>query len=471
MKDEYITGALQENLLTLLCFDTDAAKLISAAVTPNLFDTKEFREVAAIALGFLSQFGEAIKEHLADSLEPQLNSDNKRQAQHYKRLLDNLYAAQDSINAEYVITQLNKFVRQQNIKAGIMRAVEAIEGGNVDEAEVALTKALDTQVVSFEEGVTFTDTAKSLGFLDKIEAPYLTGIEELDKRGVGPMRGELFTIVAPTGGGKTWGLVHFAKWLILQRVPVLHVSLEMSEARVAQRYVQSFFSISNRDADVRLPNFRKDRNGEMEEVFYEDMVRASLKDPNIHAYLAQRITRRFRKSASLTIKAFPTSTLTIPQLEAYLDGLERHKKIVPGALIVDYPELMALGDPNNKRIVLGQLVKQLRGLGVSRNMAVLIAAQGNRESSKSRVVRANQVGEAFSIIQDSDVAITYSQTDIEHQLGLARLLTDKSRNEEDGFTTLITQAYRVGQFALDSAYMRDEAYWRYVGKDGGGDDH
>jgi len=461
MKDEYITGALQENLLTLLCFDTEAAKIISAAVTPNLFDTKEFREVAATALSFLSQFNEAIKEHLADSLEPKLNSDNKREAAHYKRLLDNLYAAQDSINREYVIQQLNKFVRQQNIKAGIMRAVESIEQGNVDEAEVALTKALNTQVVTFEEGTTFTDTKESLRFLEQIENPYLTGVEELDRRGIGPMRKELFTFIAPTGKGKTWFLVHIGKWLILQRVPVLHISLEMSEVRVAQRYVQSFFSITRREGEIAVPHMQRDRDGEMEDVFYEKMVRTSLEDPNIRKYLSQRIQRRFRKSPSLTIKNFPTSKLTIPQLEAYLDGLERHKKVTPGALIVDYPELMAL-DPSNKRIELGQLVKQLRGIGVERNMAVIIAAQGNRDSTNSKTVRGNQIGEAFSIVQDSDVALTYSQTDQEKRMGLARLSPDKVRNEGEGSQILVSQSYAIGQFAVDSAPMRDEYYWKFL---------
>ena len=49
-----IAGTLQENLLTLLCFDDKNCKLARLAVTPQLFESAVFREIAGHALDFIA---------------------------------------------------------------------------------------------------------------------------------------------------------------------------------------------------------------------------------------------------------------------------------------------------------------------------------------------------------------------------------------------------------------------------------
>lgn len=465
MKEERLSGALQENILTLLTFNDDACKLIRASVSPALFESAVFRDVAGHAIDFIDQFGEAIKDHLPDSLEHILKGDDTRKATSYKRLLENLYDAKDTVNADYVVSQLHKFVRQQNLKASVVAAVEALEDGRIDDAEVALQKGLTDQVSVFEMGTMLTDTTKSLAFLDQEEAPLLTGIEELDRRGIGLRKREQHVLMAPAGMGKTWGMVHMGKWALLQRQSVLHVTLEMSEPLMAQRYLQSFFAISKRESRIRLPTMRKDRDGGMEEVFYEEIERASLGDPDIRAKLASRIKRDFRRRPPLVIKQFPTGTLTVKMLEAYLDGLERYHKFVPDVVIIDYPDLMKQ-DSSDLRISVGNTNKELRGLAVARNHSQLIASQSNREGARARMVDATHAAEDYSKIATADVVYTYSQTQMEKKLGLGRLFAAKVRNEEGGFVVLLTQAYGIGQFALDSAPMGADEYWSLVARGG-----
>ena len=461
MTEERLSGALQENILTLLVFDDASSRIIRGAVTHTLFESAVFRDVAKQALDFLDQFGEAIKDHLPDSLEHILNGDDKRKASSYKRLIENLYLSKDAVNAEYVVSQLHRFVRQQNLKTAVVRAVEAIEDGRIDAAEVELQRGLSSQVVSFETGVLLNDPKQSLHFLDSVEMPLLTGIDELDRRGVGPQRKEQLVVMAPAGMGKSWALVHLGKWAILQRHSVLHVTLEMSEARVAQRYMQAFFAISKRDSRVRLPTFVKGKDGGMESVFYEEVERLSLADPNIRAKLTQRVARDFRRRPPLIIKQFPTSMLTVMQFESYLDGLERHHKMVPDVVIIDYPDLFKI-DGDNPRFSIGNTNKELRGLAVKRNHAQIIASQSNREGARARMVDATHAAEDYSKIATADTVLTYSQTPAEKKLGLARLFAAKARNDEDKFITLITQAYGIGQFALDSAHLGSGDYWEYL---------
>lgn len=459
--EERLSGALQENILTLLVWDDNASKLIRAAVTPHLFESAVFREIAGFAIDFIDQFKEAIKEHLPDHLELILNGDDKRKASSYKRLMDNLFVGKDAVNADYVISQLTKFIRQQNLKSAVVRAVECIEDGRIDAAEVELQKGLNTQIVSFDIGTRMNDPASSLLFLDQVEQPLMTGINELDKRGVGPMRKEQLLVMAPAGMGKSWFMIHLGKWALLQQQCVIHVTLEMSERRVAQRYIQSFFAISKRHARVRLPVLKRDRDGAMDDVFYEDVQRMTLEDANIRTKLHSRVQRDFRRRPPLIIKEFATGVLTVSHLEAYLDGLERFHKITPDVLIIDYPDLMAV-DAANLRTSLGENNKRLRGLAVSRNLAMIIASQSNRESAKAKLVDGSHASEDFSKIATADTVLTYTQTRAEKKLGLARLFTEKARNEEGKFISLITQAYDIGQFAIDSAHMGEGDYWAFL---------
>lgn len=459
--DSKISGALQENVLTLLCFDDKRCHHIRAAVgSARIFENSVFKEVAGHAIDFIDQFGEAIKEHLADQLEGVLKGDDSRKASIYARLLENMYSAKEGLNGEYVISQLNKFVRQQHLKSAVISAVECLEDGRVDQAEVELQKGLGAQSTSFEIGTNLGDPTRALAFLDEEDQCLLTGIEGLDKMGIGPRRKELFLVMAPPGRGKTWALIHLGKWALLQRQTVVHITLEMSEARTSQRYLQSFFSIAKKDALARIPTFTKDDKGRMTDVFYEEVERTTLNDPNIRTRLTNRIKRVFHRQPPLIIKQFPTGGLTMAGLKAYLDGLERYHKIIPDMLIIDYPDLMTL-DTANIRADTGKLMKDLRGIGVERNMAVVGATQSNREGSRARIVDESMVAEDWSKIMIADNIISYNQTAAEKALGLARLFSVKARNDESQFATIISQNYGIGQFCLDSASIQAD-YWQYL---------
>lgn len=460
VQDDRIGGALQENLLTLLCFDAQRAGLVRAAVTPQLFESAIFREVAGHAIDHLDAFGAPIAEHLPDELEHILTGDDKRKATIYRQLLDNLFLAREGIQGDYVVSQLHKFVRQQNLKSAVINAVGFLESGDIDRAEVEIQKGLNSQAVSFEQGTQFADPVQALAFLDHMDPPLLTGIDVLDRHELGPCKKEYYMILAPSGKGKTWGLIHLGKWALLQQQTVVHITLEMSEARTAQRYLQSFFSVSKHAAKVRIPTFSRDKDGGMNDVFYEEIERLALSNPDVRAKLSTKIKREFRRRPPLIIKQFPTGALTLPALEAYLDGLERHHKIQPDVLIIDYPDLMHLS-ADNQRVDMSNLHKQLRGIAVKRNLALIGASQSNREGSRARVVDETMLSEDFSKMMIADSLVSYSQTEAELKLGLARLFAVKSRNDESKFSALITQSYAVGQFCLDSVPMEQD-YWQYL---------
>ena len=463
-QEEKLSGALQENILVLLCFSEHFATIIRHALTPTLFESAVFRDIATHACDFIDLYGKPIAEHLPDSLEPILLGSDKRKATSYTRVIDNLFMAKEAVNGEYTVSKLSQFIRQQHLKAAVVKAVEAIEDGNTSQAEVELQKGLSAQVVSFDMGLNLRDADQSLNFFETVEAGILTGIEELDRRDITPRAGEMYLIIAPPKRGKSWALTHFGKWGLLQRKKVLHISLEMSQERVSQRYVQSLYAISKRESIIRTTKFIRE-DGKLVDFDFDEIERDTLATPGIKAKLKSRITREFRRRPPLIIKQFPTGQLTISMLRAYLDGLERFQKFVPDMIVLDYPDLMDI-DGNNMRTDTGKIYKDLRGIAVERNCAMVVASQGNRMSSKAKVIDDSMVAEDYSKIATADTVLAFSQTPQEKPLGLARLFVSNCRNDEDKFQILITQSYPTGQFCLDSIVMRPD-YWSTLDRNTG----
>lgn len=465
MNDERLSGALQENILTLLCFDDATCKIARAAVTPQLFESSVFRDVAGHAIDFIDQYGEAIKDHLPDHLEGILSGDDQRKATTYKRLLDNLFANRDSINPDYVVSQLHKFVRLQTFKAGLVKAVEAVEDGRIDEAEVEMQKAMKTQVSVFSPGLNMSDPNQVANLFDNLDEPgFDLGITHFDQLGIIPRRKQLTMFLAPRGRGKSWFCTHAAKWALLQRWTVVIVTLEMSQNRYGARMLQSFFSISERESLTRVARLVHGRDGGLQDIIQEQIERLTLHDSNIREVVTSKVKREFRKRPPLVIKEFPTQGLDVAGLRAYLDALERHEHITPDLLIVDYPDLMK-HDAANKRIEIGLLIEQLRGIAVERNCALVAPTQSNSTGEKATTVQTSDVAEDISKMATADTVYTYSQTPAEKKLGLARLLAGKDRNHKDGASVLITQAYGFGQFCLDSTVLHSD-YWGVLEQQG-----
>lgn len=461
--DDRLSGALQENVLTVLCFDEKYAKLVRAAVTPRTFESAVFREVAGAAIDYLDQFDDPIGEHLPDHLEHVLEGDDARKAGSYRRLLENLFTSRETVNAEYVMASLHKFVRQQNLKSSVLRAVEALEDGRIDDAEVELQKGMNTQATVFSGGLALDNPDDVAAVLDEPEEEgFDLGIPGLDNGGVIPRRKELMMLVAPRGRGKSWFVTHCAKMALVSKWSVLVVTLEMSQRRYAARFLQSFFSIGKRDAMTKVTKFTKDRDGELSGLIQAQIERETLKDDGIKAKLVARAKSAFKHRAKLRIKGWSSGSLTVGMLEAYLDGLERFEKFVPDLICIDYPDLMDLGGGDrDMRLAIGQVVVKLRGIADARNCAMVAVSQGNRESETATTVTGAMAAEDISKLATADTLLTYSQTPAEYGLGLARLFVEKARNEAAKFSVLISQAYNIGQFCLDSVPVGSE-YWEML---------
>lgn len=459
-----LLGSLAENLITLLVYDKERAPIIRGVVDIAMFGGVH-RTLVARIYDFIDRFKRPPEDHLPDILADKLEGDNPREAALYAEIIEQIHAANKGINAEYVMSQLETFIKRQSLRSvaiDLTKALQRDTEASLEEAEQLLAGASKSTLSVFDPGIRLSDKRRALEFLDATTIALPTGIPELDKRGFGPTRKELFLAIANAKAGKTWWLIHLGKMALVSRAKVLHISLEMSEARCAQRYFQALFALSKRKETFQTTRFKYDPEGRMDGWDRPQVnPKLSLDDPNIRTKLEAKIDRwGLRLLDNIIIKQFPTGQLTMPMLMAYMDNLEASEQFVPDLLIVDYPDLMKL-DISNLRLATGQAYKDLRGLLVARNMAGVVVSQSHRAAAKAKLVGADNVSEDYSKIANADTIVTYTQTPSEQKLGLARIHVAAGRNDGDKITVIISQQYGLGSFVIDSALMT-ATYWQHV---------
>lgn len=448
---DQLTGSLQENVLTLVASSDEFCKLVILNVPLELYSNKIMRDLATQVYNYVHLYGVAPKEHLVDLVEDKLDGPDGEVMQH---VLENIQALlQAGFNKMFVVNQLSRFVRQQHLKSAVVGVIEAAEKGDVAQADEILDKYRKTSYEQFSPGLTLAQHAASLGAQDGTQRLFSTGIKEFDAANLGPARGELHLFLAPPKRGKTWWLLNLTKMALLARLRVVYITLEVSPAILAGRLFQSVFSMTKNEADTANGGrFVVDNEGKLIEIRVEDYERMALTSKKGIAKIKQNYARKTqiaRLTENLIIQSFPTGSLKLKELGAYLENLVTFHRFMPDVVIIDYADLMHV-DLRNYRLALGMLYKDLRGLAVERNVAMVTASQTNRASLTARTITEGHAAEDISKIAIADVAITYNQTPEEREMQAARLFVAVARNSRDKWYTNIGQSYSTGQFCTES---------------------
>lgn len=463
MAEEKFAASLQQDLLTLLCWNDESGKTVAKTISANLFEG-DYRVIAEKAIDFWKQYNTAPKEHIADLLSDIIDDLGDRRNQTYRRILVQMIEMKDKVNVEFVLRSMTSHIREAHARIMVLDVAEQLDARGAQalpDVEALMRGFLNETKVTLDPGLRLNEYDKVLEYLRNVQSEFDTGVRELDMGHIVPMRGKTWIIIAATGKGKTWGLTQLGKRAFLRRKKICHISLEIEAEEVLQRYYQALFGASKRDETNRISTFRFDRNHQLDQIVQQTVdVPFMFESAAVREELQTRINHFGVRANNLIVKRFPMRSLTPDQFEAYLEQLESIENFVPDMVIVDYVGIMKT-DAKNHRISLGRTFEEMRGVAQRRNFAFVSAHQGNRDSVSAEFVKATHVSEDFSIMQSTDFAITYSQTPAESKLGLARLFVEKGRSEQDKFGVLITQTYKTGQFALESTRLSD-AYARMM---------
>lgn len=461
-----LEGSTQENVLALVSSSDRYCSLVVQNVPVELYSDRTMRDLATQVYNYVHLYRCAPKDHLPDLVEDRLQ-EGVKDAEVMRQILETIHGLLTSgFNEEYVVNQLTKFVRQQHLKQAVISVIEASEQGDVAKADDAIDKYRSTSYEQFSPGVTLREFAAQLGTVDRTMPIFKTGIDALDQAELGPARGELQVFMAPPKRGKTWWLLHLCKQALLARMRTVYITLEVSPEIIAGRLMQGLFAMTRHEGDKAVAGcFNFDTEGNLKSVRNTDLKNRLAFTSKEGMSKIKKVftdnTQIARLSDNLRIQRFPTGALKMREVSAYLENLVSLNRFMPDVVILDYADLMYV-DVRNYRLALGQLYKDLRGIAVERNLAMLTASQSNRASLSSYTIDERHTAEDISKIAISDAVITYNQTESERALNVARLHVAVARTTRDKFTVNITQAYSIGQFCTESKIIPAKTYEKLI---------
>jgi hypothetical protein len=440
----------------MLCYDDKHGRIVANSITPDLFEG-DFRIIAERASDYWKKYNIPPGDHIADLLSDIIDDPKNKRANTYKRILLGMRELSESINTKYVMDQLNAFTRTQKLKDAILKSAEKLNQNQetaIAEVESIWNDLLRVRETNYDPGMRLTDISRMLEYFRTIEDEFVTGIEEFNKRKITPARGKVMLMLAPPGKGKTWNLIDIARRNLMLRKKIVYISLEMSEEELVGRVYQNLFSVPTKEnSDVNIRTFSRDGLNHLDGFGSEKVTPDfGLNSDMVRDELETRMLAYSGRYENLIVKRFPPRSISIDDIEAYLDNLETVEHFIPDMIILDYIGRIKTSLKEH-RLHLGTEFENFRGLCIKRNMAGVTAHQIGRKGSKANQVRGEHIAEDFSLMNTADIVFTYSASEAEFALGLARLYVEKVRFEQDRFTVLITQNYTLGQFCLDSVML------------------
>lgn len=469
---ERIPQFLQENLITTIAHSKTSGKIVASLVTPDLFEG-DYQIIVDRCISFWQRHGEPPGAHVADLMDDILQDKSSGRARAMKNTILHMIQLSRDINQEYVLDQIQKFIRLQTMKRAVLKSAEVINNQQdmaIEEVEEVWNELLRSRTVSFDPGKGLGDVSAVLAYMDRRSSEFTLGVPLLTRRGIVPARGSVLLFIAAPKTSKSWFCVHVGRYNALRQHKVLHISLEMSEEQVIQRYYQNLFSIPRRYGEYQLTEFAINDSDQVSGLdFKTNRPDFGLDSPVLRDELEIHVADVTERLDNLLVKRFPPRALSISGLQAYLDALEISNKFTPDLIIIDSPYLMKMDTTKDYRIALGRNLEHVRALAVERNLAIVATHQLSRPKSTNKKKNpdssvSSRIAEDWSQVQTADTVVSFSRTDSEKRFNLGRLYVEHCRDEEDRFELILTQNLSIGQWHLSSVLVPDN-YWKIIEKE------
>jgi len=296
-----------------------------------------------------------------------------------------------------------EFCKRQGLKKGLLKAAKAWEVEDYDNISVIIGDSLKLGEPKSSGHNYLDDVEKRLVIESREPVAAMEGLDNII--GGGLAGGELAIILAPTGGGKSMGLVKLASNAMLDGKKAIYYSLEMKEEKIGHRF------------DAALNNIPLKYVTE-----YVDKIRET----------SQYIKN---KGGQLFIKEFPTGTASVNTLRAHLQSLERDHGIKPDVIFVDYADIMkSTSEYSERRYNLTSIYETLRAMAMELNVPIWTATQANREAINSPKFDLRVISESLGKAQTADLILGIGRTEEDKAVNKAKMMILKNRNGEDGFT-------------------------------------
>jgi len=390
--------AFQEGLVQIIYEDRPFADQITEVLDITFLELEYLRIFVSKIVGYRERYGthpspEAIITILRTDLDEEDSVVQKQVRDYFAKI-----TAKEATDVQYIKEQSLDFCRKQNLKEAMLKSVGLLQSCSFDEISKTINDSLrlgsDTNfgydyIADFEQR-----------FVPKHRLPITTGWQEIDAIcGGGLGKSELGVVIAPTGAGKSFCLVHLGAEGLKEGKVVVHYTLELQDTIIANRYDSCLTGYPLSD----IINFKEEVYDEIKDI-----------------------------EGKLIIKEYATKSATTNTIKSHLTRLLK-RGIKPGMIIVDYGDLLRpVAIRKEKRTELESIYEELRAISTEFACPVWTASQTNRSGLNAEVITMEQISEAFNKCFVADFIFSVSRTIEDKQNNQGKIYIAKNRNGLDG---------------------------------------
>lgn len=399
MKQDFSSYGLsfQEGLISLLVHDRAFCEQIREILDINYFEYDYMK----IVVEKLFSYKDKYKTHPNnDTITALLNTELKKETELSQKQVKDFFqkiCKNEVDNREFIQDKAVDFCKKQVLKTAMLKSVDLLDKSSFDEISLVINNALKLGL----QNDTGHDYIADFETRYRIQHrhPISMGWEQIDSIvGGGLGVGELGIVIAPSGIGKSFLLVHFGAQALKAGKNVVHYTLELSDNNVGNRYDSCITGIPLNELHV-----------------CKEKVLETIKE----------IPGR------LIVKEYPTKSISTMSIRAHIEKcIQRGFK--PDLIIVDYGDLLkATTNYNEKRFELENNFEELRSIGQYYGCPCWSATQTNRLGLSQEVVTLSTISESFAKVFPADLIVCLSRSPDEKAGNQAKLHVAKNRMGPD----------------------------------------
>jgi replicative DNA helicase len=403
--DEY------ENIIAYKAM-TDATYLTSIVdyVKPDYFSNANISKYFEIVRDFYEKRG---KLPTISEIKPYLTTEFLKND--FKKLVSSFQTMDKTFDKDELYQNTEKFLKERATWTRILDIVENSEQKVKNPSEVLdAFEEICKICLETDQGIElFRDKGKIIDDILNEDICISSGWRWLDEHLDGGFQANgkaLYIFAGQANIGKSIFLGNVAANIAAQGKSVLVISLEMSEMLYAKRIASNVTKIPMRE-------FKTDPH-----TLHYALTEEEKKNPDGKIY----------------IKEFPPSTLTVPQLSAFI------KKMIDSgikldAVVIDYVSLLHCEKGSNSYERIKYICEQVRALSYIFKCPFISAAQLNRSSVGKDNPGMDGLAESLAIAMTADVILSIFQSEEDMEMALIRLGMMKNRFGPKG----MVQAMRI----------------------------
>ena len=431
--------------------------------------------IAHWCLDYYKQYQKAPSKHIKDIFEQHaqngLGADQADLIAMFLESISSEYEHSEQFNSDYLLTQAEKYFKQNSLKALSEDISALLSQGEVQEAEALLTEYKRVERPQSKGINPLTDREAIYRAIEKREENILFTMPGALGQFLGPIeRSSFIGILAPEKRGKSFFLLQTALWALQRHCNVAFIEIgDMMEEDLVRRIAKNITKTTDKNKPfVKIPMLdcfhnqmntctkpcrtcafgvlhRRvgDKGDELDLTPLEEAIGyvpcTQCKDKEYKGAvwhkleqvgqlqwkqaweIGKKVTHR-AGDKQFKLIVYPNDSVNVRGIETQLDQWEQNEGFIPDLVVIDYADNIApLEGKREERFKQNDTWKALRALSQKRFCSVITATQADAASYDKKSLDASNFSEAKSKYAHVTGFWTLNQTPDEKRLGIMRI--------------------------------------------------